>query len=116
MVRIRLSRLGRHKRPFYRIHAVDQRKQRDGAFIENLGWYNPIEQDPEKRLSVKGDRVQYWLSMGATASDTCNDLFAKLNLIDADAWKAERQKRIKRKVEKMQADAAKAAEGEKAAG
>lgn len=107
MVRIRLSRIGRHKRPFYRIHAIDQRDARDGKFIENLGWYNPIEQDETKRVSIKADRVKHWLSVGAQPSDTCNDLFAKHGLIDAAAWKAERQKRIAKKVKK--AEAAKAA-------
>lgn len=112
MVRIRLTRLGRHKRPFYRIHAVDQRTARDGKFIENLGWYNPIETDPAKQVSIKGDRVKHWLSKGAQASDTCNDLFAKHGLIDAAAWKAERQKRIEKKLKAQQAAAAAAAPAE----
>ncbi|MGP1309264.1 MAG: 30S ribosomal protein S16 [Phycisphaerales bacterium] len=115
MVRIRLTRLGRHKRPFYRIHAVDQRDQRDGKFIENLGWYNPIETDESKRLSVKDDRVKHWLSVGAQASDTCKDIFAKRGLIDADAWKAERASRIERKVKAQKAAAEAAAAEAKAA-
>lgn len=109
MVRIRLSRIGRHKRPFYRIHAIDQRDARDGRFIENLGWYNPIEQDEAKQVSINVDRVKHWLSVGAQASDTCNDLFAKNGIIDADAWKAQRQKRIAKKVKAQQAAAAAAA-------
>lgn len=118
MVRIRLSRIGRHKRPFYRIHAIDQRDARDGKFIENLGWYNPIEQDETKRVSIKGERVKHWLSVGAQPSDTCNDLFAKHGLIDAEAWKAERQRRIAKKVKAQEAAkaAAAAAEGEKSEG
>ena len=114
MVRIRLSRIGRHKRPFYRIHAIDQRDARDGKFIENLGWYNPIEPDESKQVSIKEERVKHWLSVGAQPSDTCNDLFAKHGLIDAAAWKAERQRRIAKKVKK--AEAAKAAAEAKAAG
>ncbi len=112
MVRIRLTRLGRHKRPFYRIHAVDQRKQRDGQFIENLGWYNPIETDEAKQVSIKADRVKHWLEMGAQPSDTCNDLFAKQGIIDADAWKAQRQQRIAKKVKAQEAAAKAAAEAE----
>ncbi len=121
MVRIRLTRLGRHKRPFYRIHAVDQRKQRDGQFIENLGWYNPIEQDETKQVSIKADRVKHWIDLGAQPSDTCNDLFAKHGLIDAEAWKAERQRRIAKKVKAQAAakiiadEAAAKAAAEKAA-
>lgn len=65
-VRIRLSRGGSKKRPFYRVVAADQRAPRDGRFIEKLGTYNPLlPQDHEQRLVINEERVKYWLGVGA---------------------------------------------------
>jgi small subunit ribosomal protein S16 len=58
-VKLRLRRLGRKKRPFYRIVAADSRSPRDGRFIEEIGHYNPLT-DPES-VDVKVERVMYWL-------------------------------------------------------
>ena len=67
-VRIRLSRGGSKKRPFYRVVAADQRAPRDGRFIEKLGTYNPLlPQDHEQRLVINEERVKYWLGVGAPA-------------------------------------------------
>jgi len=96
MVRIRLKRMGRRNHPFYRINAVEKRTQRDGKILENLGWYDPMATDPAKQLSVKGDRVKHWLALGAQATDTVNDILAREGVIDADAWKAERESRTKK--------------------
>ncbi|MEC9372747.1 MAG: 30S ribosomal protein S16 [Planctomycetota bacterium] len=115
MVRIRMKRMGRTHRPFYRINAVDKREKRDGRVIENLGWYNPLEKDESKQLSLKVDRIKHWLSVGAQPSDTMNDILSKQGLIDADAWKKERQSRIVKKVAKMEAEKKAAAEAEAAA-
>lgn len=52
MVRIRLTRMGKKKQPFYRIVVVDQRKKRDGAYIESLGYYNPLKQPYEVKVDV----------------------------------------------------------------
>ena len=71
-VRLRLRRLGRKKKPFYRIVAADQRSPRDGRFIEVLGYYNPLEV-PHK-IELKEDRVLYWLDKGAQPSDTVRSL------------------------------------------
>lgn len=97
MVRIRMKRMGRKHRPFYRINAVEKRTQRDGKVLENLGWYNPVDPVAERQISLKAERIQHWLGLGATASDTVKDLLAKEGLIDADAWKAERESRIAKK-------------------
>jgi small subunit ribosomal protein S16 len=110
MVRIRLKRMGRRNRPFYRINAVEKRTQRDGKILENLGWYDPMAPDASKQIEVKAERVQHWLALGAQPTDTVNDILAREGVIDADAWKAERESRTR----KNRAAAIKAAE-EKAA-
>lgn len=90
MVRIRMQRLGRTHRPFYRINAIDQRTRRNGRCIEPLGWYNPLEKDPEKQIVLKEDRVRYWLSVGAQPSETVRDLLCRRNMMDTTAWEAKR--------------------------
>lgn len=91
MVRIRMKRMGRRHRPFYRINAVEKKTQRDGRVLENLGWYNPVETDPEKQVQLHVDRIKDWISKGAQPSDTVNDLLAKHGVIDADAWTKKRE-------------------------
>jgi small subunit ribosomal protein S16 len=66
-VRIRLSRIGKKKAPFYRIVAVDQRAKRDGEYLENLGTYNPLTGEVVK---FHAEKLQVWLSKGAVPSDT----------------------------------------------
>jgi small subunit ribosomal protein S16 len=68
MVRLRLTRMGRKKHPFYRIVAADSRAPRDGRFIEALGYYDPMKQPADIRLDL--GRVDYWLGVGASPSDT----------------------------------------------
>lgn len=70
-VKIRLSRIGKKHVPFYRIVAVDGRAKRDGAFLEDLGTYNALE---SKLVTFKPERIEYWLSVGAVATDS----FAKI--------------------------------------
>jgi small subunit ribosomal protein S16 len=72
MVTIRLRRQGAKKSPFYRIVVIDSRNAREGAFVEILGHYNPRVQ-PEA-LVVDRERLQYWLSVGARASDSVRTL------------------------------------------
>jgi small subunit ribosomal protein S16 len=69
MVRIRLSRGGQKKRPFYTIVVADKRKQRDGGFIEQLGFFNPMARGNEETLRLDQERVDYWLSKGAQPSE-----------------------------------------------
>ncbi|HRJ49628.1 MAG: 30S ribosomal protein S16 [Phycisphaeraceae bacterium] len=109
MLRIRLQRFGRKHRPFYRISAVDRRTRRDGAPVEELGWYNPVEKDPAKQVSINAERVKHWISMGAQPTDTVRDMLAKRNLIDVSAWEADRAV-DRKKVEAKQAALAAAAE------
>ena len=93
MVRIRLKRMGRRNRPFYRINAVEKRNQRDGRVLENLGWYNPESRDEAGQVHLHEERIRYWLAKGAQPSDTVNDILSRASIIDADAWRAERRKR-----------------------
>ncbi len=113
MVRIRLQRLGRHNRPFYRINAVDKRTRRDGSAIEQLGWYDPLAKDPAKQLDLNEERVKYWLSVGAQPSDTLRDVLAKRKLVDVAKWEKDREADRKLVESKKAAAAAAAAAGEK---
>ena len=76
MVKIRLARGGRKKRPFFRIVAADSRMKRDGRFLEVLGFYNPISNP--KELKINTERVDYWIGEGAQMSQTVANL-VKLN-------------------------------------
>ncbi len=69
MVKIRLSRGGAKKRPFYHIVATDHRNKRDGRSLERLGYFNPVASGNEKRLELDTARVQYWVDNGAQLSD-----------------------------------------------
>jgi small subunit ribosomal protein S16 len=70
MVVIRLSRGGAKKRPFFNIIATDSRSRRDGAFIERVGFYNPVAAEGEEGLRIAMDRVTYWTGNGAQLSPT----------------------------------------------
>jgi small subunit ribosomal protein S16 len=67
VVKIRLARFGRKKRPFYRIVVTDSRKRRDSGFKEVVGYYNPLTEPSTVKMDL--DRVNYWLSVGAKMSD-----------------------------------------------
>ncbi len=69
MVTIRLARGGAKKRPFYSIVVTDSRNARDGRFIERVGFFNPVARGQEERLRVNLERLAYWVSNGAQASD-----------------------------------------------
>ena len=74
MVTIRLSRHGAKKRPFYHVVVADSRSRRDGAYIERVGYFNPIASGKAERLVLKDDRIQYWLGHGAQTSDRVRSL------------------------------------------
>jgi small subunit ribosomal protein S16 len=69
MVTIRLSRGGSKKRPFYHLSVADSRRARDGRFIEQIGFFNPVARGQEERLRVDLDRVNHWVGQGAQLSD-----------------------------------------------
>lgn len=125
-VRIRLSRGGSKKRPFYKIVVADQRSPRDGRFIEKLGYYNPLlPQDSEQRIKVEADKVKEWLAKGAQPTDRVARMLGDLGLIAKPAIPAQTKKpapkakaveRAKEKAEalkaKAEAEAAAKAEAE----
>ena len=76
-VKIRMQRMGRRHRPFFRINAIDGRAPRDGRVLEKLGHFDPLVKDPEKQLVLDRERVEYWLGKGATPSDTVSDILTK---------------------------------------
>ena len=77
-VKIRLARHGAKKRPFYRIVVADSESKRDGRFLEIVGTYNPVS-DPAE-VSLKDERVKYWMDQGAVPTHTVKSLIKKENL------------------------------------
>ncbi|MDH5395393.1 MAG: 30S ribosomal protein S16 [Gammaproteobacteria bacterium] len=69
MVTIRLARTGAKKRPFYHIVVTDSRSRRDSAYIERVGFFNPMAKGQEVRLNLANDRVDHWLGQGAQTSE-----------------------------------------------
>ena len=63
MVKIRLKRMGAHKKPFYRVVVADSRRARDGKFIEEIGYYNPLTEPPT--IKIDDEKAKTWLSNGA---------------------------------------------------
>lgn len=79
MVVIRLSRVGAKKRPFYHIVVTDSRKRRDGNYIENIGYFNPVARGQEVRLHLDLEKVTYWQGVGAQLSDRVHSLVKEFN-------------------------------------
>ena len=71
---IRMRQQGRRNRLFYRMVVTEGRTRRDGKYLECIGWYSPSEQDEERALLVKPDRLQHWLDMGAEISEKAESL------------------------------------------
>ena len=74
-VKIRLARYGAKKRPYYRIVVADSESPRDGRYLETVGTYNPLPEPAE--VTLKGDRIKYWIEQGALATDTVKGLLKK---------------------------------------
>ena len=77
-VRIRMTRMGRKHRPFYRIVVIDRQKAREGRSIEEVGTYDPMVKDKSARVKLKMDRIEYWQSVGATPSERVATLIKKV--------------------------------------
>lgn len=82
-VKIRLKRMGAKKNPFYRIVVSDSRFPRDGRFIEELGYYDPLKEPVV--IKIDEDKAKGWLSKGAKLTDTARDLFSKAGIITKPA-------------------------------
>ncbi len=80
MVKIRLRRMGAHKKPFYRVIVADSRAPRDGKFIEEIGYYDPMK-DP-KVIQLDADLAKKWLDNGAQPTETVKALFKKSGIIE----------------------------------
>ena len=80
MVKIRLRRMGRRNRPFYRVVVADSRSPRDGKFVEIIGHYNPLT-DPAT-IDIDEEKALKWLGCGAQPTDTVRSLLSKLGIMD----------------------------------
>jgi len=92
MVKIRLTRGGAKKRPFYHIVVTDQRSKRDGRVIERIGFYNPVAQGQETTLRLDTERLEYWTGVGAQMTDKVRQLYraaGKQPVVEAAAETAE---------------------------
>jgi small subunit ribosomal protein S16 len=78
-VKIRLKRMGAKKRPFYRLVVADARSPRDGRFIEEIGYYNPLTQPAE--VKIDEEKALKWLKNGAQPSDTVRSLLSKAGVL-----------------------------------
>ena len=82
MVKIRLKRMGAHKKPFYRVVVADSRAPRDGRFIEEIGYYNPMTEP--KDIKLDAELAKKWLANGAQPTDTVKALFVKSGIIEKE--------------------------------
>lgn len=99
-VRLRLKRMGRRNRPFYRISAMDAHEERDGRVVEDIGTYDPLAEEG-KKVVLKTDRASYWLSVGARPTESCAALLVQAGVKIPD-WRKQKiakrtQKRRKHK-------------------
>ena len=83
MVKIRLTRGGAKKRPFYHIIVTDSRSARDGRNIERLGYYNPVASGAEKRIELTTARVDHWVGQGAQMTDKVRNLYKEAGKVVA---------------------------------
>ncbi|CCQ72564.1 30S ribosomal protein S16 [Magnetospira sp. QH-2] len=112
-LKIRLSRGGAKKRPFYRVVVADSRSPRDGRFIEKVGTYNPmVAKDHPERIVLNAERIQYWVGTGAKPSERVAHLMATAGLGEKPGYreqskkhlpKEKAQERQREKEEKVQA-------------
>ncbi|MGB0940573.1 MAG: 30S ribosomal protein S16 [Candidatus Puniceispirillaceae bacterium] len=116
-LKIRLSRGGSKKRPFYRIVVAEAAAPRDGRYVERIGHYNPmVAKDNDQRLVVDGERVKHWMGLGAKPTERVQKLLASLSLTapvemrDQPKKSAPGKKRAEREAEAAAAEAAAAAE------
>ena len=111
-VRIRLSRGGAKKKPFYRIVVSEATSPRDGKFVEKIGYFNPmVDNDNKERLVIDAERVKYWISKGAKPTLRVSKLISKVGLVDKPIINehpkisALVKKRLEREAEKAKTEA-----------
>ena len=111
-VKIRLARAGAKKRPYYHIVVADSRSPRDGRFIEKVGSYNPmLPAEHEDRVRLVGERITYWLSQGALATDRVARFLGNAGLTEKPAYRPQPTQSLPKKKaqERAAANAATAA-------
>ena len=111
-LKIRLSRGGSKKRPFYRIVVAEASAPRDGRYVERVGHYNPmVAKDNDQRLVINGDRVKHWLGLGAQPTERVQKLLSAVSLTDPVKLREQPKKSApgKKRAER-EAEAAEAAE------
>ena len=120
-LKIRLSRGGSKKRPFYRIVVAEASAPRDGRYVERVGHYNPmVAKDNDQRLVVNGERITYWLGLGAQPTERVQKLLSTVSLAEPVKLReqpkksAPGKKRAEREAEAAEAAAAAAAEAAEA--
>ena len=111
-LKIRLSRGGSKKRPFYRIVVAEAAAPRDGRYVERIGHYNPmVAKDNDQRLVIDGERVKHWIGLGAKPTERVQKLLSTLSLIapvemrDQPKKSAPGKKRAEREAEEATAEA-----------
>lgn len=117
-LKIRLSRGGSKKRPFYRIVVAEAASPRDGRYVERIGHYNPmVAKDNDQRLVVDGERVKHWMGLGAKPTERVQKLLSTLSLTPAVEMRDQPKKSApgKKRAEREAEEAAAAAEAEAAA-
>ena len=95
MVKIRLTRMGDKKSPFYRIIVADSRAPRDGKFIDIVGTYNPLSEPAE--IKIDAEKAKRWLTVGAKPSDTVKDMFVNAGIIENAKKAPAKTKAVKKK-------------------
>lgn len=93
-LKMRMNRIGRRHKPFFRINVIDSRAPRNGKIVEKLGHYDPIVKDPEKQVVLNTERAQYWIDKGAIPSDTVAKFLAQ-NGIESKHYQAKLKRRQK---------------------
>jgi small subunit ribosomal protein S16 len=93
-VKIRMTRMGRRHRPYFRINAIESRAPRDGRILEKLGHYDPLEKDADKQIVLERERVEFWLGKGAVPSETVAQILKRhgIKTKHADEKEARRAK------------------------
>lgn len=107
-LKIRFARGGSKKRPFYKLVVAENTAPRDGKFIERLGSYNPLlAKENQERLVIDSERIKYWLSVGAEASERVQKLLSELNLVKKPLINEQPKKSAPKKKaqERLQAEA-----------
>jgi len=121
-LKIRLARGGAKKRPFYRIVVAEAAAPRDGRYVERVGTYNPmVPKDHEQRLTLNGERINFWMSKGAQPTERVHKMLASAGLMAAPVLRdqpkksAPGKKRAEREAAAAETAAAEAAAAEEAA-